>query len=145
MLHPVIAKGKPMRHLPAALLLAVLPEAATAQAFTTAAEVRPILELTRANWVAIGTQTGQDLLYFTQILSWRCGLSEIRYGINGAPPEQVFEMEPCYADTNQPNAIRALPYVGYGLGSIESVTVEIVYEDGVSDGAAFTRAEVLLH
>jgi len=133
-----------MRHLTAVLLLSVLPGAATAQAFTTAAEVRPILELTRANWIAIGMQTGQDLLYFTQILSWRCGLSEIRYGLNGAAPEQVFEMEPCYVDTNQPNAIRALPYVGYGLGSIESVTVEIVYEDGVTDSAGFARAEILI-
>ena len=133
-----------MRRLLATLCLVLLPGTPWAQSFTTAPEVRPILEMTRSNWIAIGTQTGQDLLYFTQILSWRCGLSDLRYGINGAPPEQVFDMEPCHTDTNQPNAIRALPYVSYGLGSIESVTVEITYEDGVTESARFARHEILM-
>ena len=129
----------------AAVMCLLLPGGALAQDFTTAAQVRPILDMTRANWVAIGTQTGRDLLYFTHLLAWRCGLSAIRYGINGAPPEQDLTMEPCYRDTNQPNAIRDLPYVGVGATRIESVTVEITYEDGLTDSAEFSRSEILLN
>ncbi len=133
-----------MRRLLFSLCLAFWPGALPAQSFSTGPELRPILELTRASWLAIGTQTGQDLLYFTQLLAWRCGLESIRYGINGAAPETAFPMEPCHTDTAQPNAIRELPFVGYGLGSIESVTVEITYEDGVTESAHFARQEILM-
>ena len=38
---------------------------------------------------------GQDLLYFTNLLAWRCGLTAIRYRINANEPVE-FTMEPCY-------------------------------------------------
>lgn len=118
---------------------------AQAQNFTTQAEVEPILEMTRAHWIAIGTQTAQDLLYFTHLLSWRCGIAEIRYGVNGAEAATVLAMEPCHRESNQPNAIRELPYVVYPLNSIETVRVELVFEDGARMEELFTRAAISLN
>ena len=118
------------------------PAMAHAQNFTTQAEVQPILSMTRANWVAIGTQTGNDLLYFTQILSWRCGISEIRFGLNGAAPDTVYQMEPCHRDLNPPNQIRDLPYLVFAPDSVQSVSVTIVYPDGQTDSAEFARAAI---
>lgn len=116
--------------------------------YTTAVEVRPILQVTRGNWVAVRDFNGQDLVYFTNLLSWRCGLWDIRYGINGNLPEMVLPMEPCHADTSTPNALvqidEFLPYIALPQGSVDSVTVEIVYDDGTSESASFERAEVLL-
>ncbi|WP_281984068.1 hypothetical protein [Thalassorhabdomicrobium marinisediminis] len=114
--------------------------------FTTATEVRPILDMTKGNWIGVREYEGQDLLYFTHLMAWRCGLWDIRYGINGAPAEEVMAMEPCNTDHAQPNAMidveNFLPYVAFPLQSIDSVSVEIVYDDGTTDAAEFTRDEV---
>ncbi|SLN20598.1 hypothetical protein [Pseudooctadecabacter jejudonensis] len=116
--------------------------------FTTATEVRPILDVTRANWVGVRDYNGQDYVYFTHLLAWRCGLWDIRYGFNGAPADNVLAMEPCYAETTTPNAItdvaNFLPYVIRPAGSVTSVTVEIVYDDGTAAEATFDRAAIAI-
>lgn len=89
---------------------------------------------------------GQDYIYFTHLMAWRCGLWDIRYGINGAPANNVVAMEPCNEEFAQPNVMVDLenfqPYVIYPLGAVESVYVEIVFDDGTSDFAQFDRADV---
>jgi len=114
--------------------------------FTTAVEIRPILGMTKSNWVAVREFDGQDLVYFTHLMGWRCGLWDIRYGLNGNAADNVVAMEPCYDDMAAPNVMQDvenyLPYVAYPLGSVDSVYVEIVYDDGTTDFAQFDRAEI---
>lgn len=117
--------------------------------FTTAVEIRPILTATKASWIAIRDYDGQDLVYFTQLLSWRCGLWEIRYGLNGAPPTQSLPLEPCHDETASPNALvgdmSEFPiFLSAEAGSVQSVEVEIIYDDGTSDAAVFARQMVLM-
>ena len=115
--------------------------------FLTATEVRPILEATESAWIAVRDYNGQDLLYFTHLLAWRCGLWEIRYGLNGAAADQLFAAEPCYPDTAAPAAINAeahLPYVTLPAGSVATVTVRLLYDDGTEDQVTFERNAVLL-
>jgi len=116
--------------------------------FTTAVEVRPILDATRPTWIAVREVDGQDLLYFTNLLAWRCGLWEVRYGLNGAPPETVLPLEPCHDDTAAPNAMVDLegfpPYVTQPDDSIDSIDVAITYDDGTEDGAVYARSSVLM-
>lgn len=114
--------------------------------FLTALEVKPILAATEANWVAVRAFNGQDLLYFTHLLAWRCGLFEIRYAVNGGA-EQVFPAEPCYVDTNAPNAIKAetvLPYLTFPLGSVAEVEISLLYDDGTTGSARFARSSILM-
>jgi hypothetical protein len=123
------------------------PQEPTGQ-FTTATEVKPILGMTRANWVAVREYDGQDLIYFTQLMSWRCGLWEVRYGLNGEAPVTSLPMEPCHPDTNSPNAMTdmdAFPvYLTAPLGTIESVTVSLTYDDGSTEEASFERKAILM-
>jgi len=123
------------------------PQMATGK-FTTAIEIKPILGMTKQNWVAVRLYEGNDLLYFTHLLAWRCGMWEIRYSVNGESDLTTYEMEPCHEDTAQPNALtdvaNYLPYVVLPPESIESVYVEVVYDDGTTDFGVFQRQSVLL-
>lgn len=132
-----------LRTLP---VLVVLATPLAAQQFTTAAEVKPILMATQANWVSVRAFNGQDLLYFTHLEAWRCGLDQILYSINGGPPTE-WPMEPCYEGTATPNAITAqdrLPYTVLPLGSVADVVVSLVFDDGTIEGAKFERAQILI-
>ena len=63
--------------------------------------------------------------------------------VGGLVPEAPWEL---HENAAQPNAIKAdavLPYTGFPLGSIDSVTVRIEYDDGESDAASYARADVL--
>ncbi|GGE26324.1 hypothetical protein GCM10011360_13400 [Primorskyibacter flagellatus] len=114
--------------------------------FTTATEVKPILTATKSSWIAIREYDGQDLLYVTQIWSWRCGLVAMRVAVNGGAPEP-WDLPPCHENTAQPNAITdddGLPFRSYPLGSLQSVLVELFYDDRTTDSATFTRPQVLM-
>lgn len=116
--------------------------------FTTAIEVKPILSMTKQNWVAVRLYEGNDLVYFTHLLAWRCGLWEIRYSINSDETLQSFPMEPCHEETAQPNAmtnvVNFLPYITLPPESVETIYVELVFDDGTTDFAVFTRPNVLM-
>lgn len=118
---------------------------ASAQQFTTAAEVKPMLDFTRDDWVALREYNGNDQLLFTQILAWRCGIDRISFAVNGDKRERL-TVEPCYESETQPNAIKAtgiLPYVTFPGGTVEAVTVWLNYDDGSTDKEDYTRAAIL--
>ncbi len=116
--------------------------------FTTALEVKPILGMTKGNWAAVRLYEDQDLVYFTHLMAWRCGLWDIRYGINGAPAEQVMAMEPCNEEYQQPNVMVDIetypPYLIFPANSVETIYVEITFDDGTSDFAQFNRGDILI-
>ena len=114
--------------------------------FTTATEVKPILMATKSAWLALREYDGNDLLYFTHLAAWRCGLHEIRFSLNGAP-EQVFEVEQCHTETAQPNALTMetyLPYITYDLGSVNRVSVTLVFDDATKASADYMRKDILM-
>ena len=134
-------------HLLFALLLSFSPMPGFAQNFTTSAEVKPILEMIKPQWAAIREFNGQDLLYFTTLLSYRCGIQEIRFSANGGPT-QFWNAEPCYRGENQPNAINAekyLPYAVAPLKSLETITIELVFDDGTTDSVTYARKDIMIN
>ncbi|MEC3859959.1 hypothetical protein VK792_01560 [Mesobacterium sp. TK19101] len=114
--------------------------------FTTAVEVKPILNMTRGNWVAVREFDGQDLLYVTHLMSWRCGLVQLRFGVNGNPL-QVWPLPACHEDTAAPNALTpedGLPYERFALGSVQKVEIELTYDDLTIESAKFERKAILM-
>lgn len=126
------------------LLALVIPTPALAQ-MKDAAQIRPILEMTKANWIGVRRWEGKDLIYFSHLETWRCGLNGIKVGINGDPPNLAYPMEVCGPDEGAPSPIDTegrLPYVEFPLDSISSVTIELTYDDGEVVTETFNRADI---
>ncbi|OCX62789.1 hypothetical protein BFP70_13355 [Thioclava sp. SK-1] len=112
--------------------------------FTSVEEVRPILAATHGSWVSIHEADGQDLVYFTQILSWRCPIAVLRYGLNGADPMTEFPMEPCHFDYSTPSVQFGDDiFIRQPGGSVQSIHIVIEYHDGSQDEAVLQRGAIL--
>ncbi|MGH1414292.1 MAG: hypothetical protein ACRBB0_12435 [Pelagimonas sp.] len=114
--------------------------------FTTALEVKPIMNATRNAWIAIREYNGQDLVYVTHIWSWRCGLVAMKYAVNDEPLEE-WPLPKCHEDTNSPNVMKpedGLPYREYALGSVDTVTVELIYDDLTTERVTYNRKGALM-
>lgn len=113
--------------------------------FLTAAEVKPILEMTQDSWVAVRVYEGNDLFYFSHLVVFRCGLEEVFYGLNGAVPSEPLPMEPCYEGSNSPaemDPVKYPPYMTFPVGSIHSVTLMMLYDDGDIQEVSWERAQI---
>ena len=90
---------------------------------------KQILTMTRESWIAFRNYGGQQLIYFTHLVVYRCGLAEIRYSINSDELDQRFAMPPC--EPERPNEVPSdfLPLVALPPGTADSITVQVVYAD----------------
>jgi hypothetical protein len=90
------------------------------------------LRATSDSWVGFHDLTPPDhYVMFTHLVSWRCGLREVRYKIDGRTPDQLFPLPPC--DPKRPNHLPR----GDDSGSYvrlkapaKFVAVKLVYADG---------------
>ncbi|MCG6903011.1 MAG: hypothetical protein LJE68_10050 [Rhodobacter sp.] len=122
--------------------LAITPLQAGAQ-FNSAAEVKPILQMITPQWVSLREFDGQDLLYFTLLEVYRCGLEQIRYRINGEKP-RVWVTEPCEGDAvfSEIGEDR-LPYAVFPLQSVDEVIIELIFDDGTVQTQVYPRKSIL--
>jgi len=114
--------------------------------FTTAAEIKPIMQATRGNWVAVREYNGQDLLYVTHIWGWRCGLSAMAISVNDEPM-QNWPLPACHTQYATPNAVLetdGLPYLTLKQGAVQTIDIQLVYDDLSMDAARFVRGNVLI-
>jgi hypothetical protein len=99
---------------------------------------RKILDMTATSWLSFREFNGL-LIYYTQLMSYRCAIREARIGIDTAVPDKVLKMPPC--DLKDPNSIpaSALPYLKLAP-TTQFVSVELTYRDGsVSEIKSFRR------
>ncbi len=102
---------------------------------TQAADV-PSLEMTKqalmaskSNWVAFRNYNGRQLVYFTQLVAWKCGLKEIRFIINDDGEMESWPLTECNPDTPYDVSKDTL-YVSLPLGTADIVSVQVVFNDG---------------
>jgi hypothetical protein len=140
---PAAGAGFNMAVVPAGLVAE--PQTPTGK-FTTAVEVKPILNATKGNWVAVRDYDGNDLLYVTHLWSWRCGLAAMAISVNNEPM-QNWPLPPCHTQFSTPNAILeddGFPYLKLKQGAVHSITIQVVYDDLSMDVASFQRGDVLI-
>ncbi|MDJ0629482.1 MAG: hypothetical protein QNJ44_14580 [Rhodobacter sp.] len=127
-------------HAGAIWLMAAFPAAAQ---FDSAEQVKPILQMIKPQWVSLREFNGQDLLYFTLLEVYRCGLDQIRYVINDGKPS-VWETPPCESDeTFSEIPADRLPYATFKLGAVDQVRIELTYDDGTVETETYTRAAIM--
>jgi hypothetical protein len=128
-----------------ALCLSLMPLPALAFDVMDPAAITPILEVTRANWVALRAWEGAELLYFTHIEAWRCAVNSVSYSINGAAPVQ-WQLAPCQVGTPTPNALpdTHLPFIRLPSGELQEVLVVIEMKDGKTMDARFERGAIFM-
>lgn len=128
------------------LLLGLALGLATPATRAAAQDAKQILSITKDSWIAVREYNGQDLLYFTNLLAWRCGVERIRYSVNDGDMKPL-KHEPCHKDEAAPNALYSdeiQPYLTYPLGSINTIAVEVRYPDGSEDLGTYARASVMI-
>ena len=99
---------------------------------------RKILDMTATSWLSFREFNGL-LVYYTQLMSYRCAIREARVGIDSTVPDKVLKMPPC--DPRDPSAIPhdSQPYLKLAP-STQFVSVELTYRDGsVSEIKSFRR------
>lgn len=128
-----------------ALSLAVSFPALAQAPFMTSAEVKPIMGMTEGSWVAVREWEGQDLVYFTHLESMRCGIQSVRYGINVAEPDTDWALDTCDKSKANPNEISGehLIYGTFPLGSVQTISVTLGFDDGTTLSNTFERSAIM--
>ncbi|MER8573848.1 methyl-accepting chemotaxis protein [Mesorhizobium sp. M1338] len=90
---------------------------------------KQILDQFWTSWIAFDSGGNHGLVYFTQMLSYRCAIKEVHYSLDGAALDKSLEIPPC--DKKDPYAI---PYDARGYfkvaDSVTSMSVQVTYTDG---------------
>jgi hypothetical protein len=89
---------------------------------------RRILDMTATSWLSFREFNGL-LIYYTHLVSYRCAIRQVRYGIDTTVPDKVIQLPPC--DMKEPHAIphNVSPYLKLPPNT-KSVSVELTFKDG---------------
>jgi hypothetical protein len=98
-----------------------------------AREQKSILEQFRTSWIAFREWQGMKV-YFTQLITYRRGIKDVRYGFDGGAPDKVFKLPPC--DPSDPHSVpdKAQIFVGVPPRT-KSMSVRLTYADGTQSPA----------
>ena len=133
-----------MKYLPIILVLAatlLFTEEANAEGRKPSTEMtKQALEMTSGQWIAFRNYDGQQWIYFTQLVSWKCGLNLIRYSINNERLDQEFPLPVCnpqapFASDPETDQL----YLRLPLGTAKTVAVQVVYGDGTESRVVTLR------
>jgi hypothetical protein len=135
------------------LILAMMlpgPVAAQQGDLTQAPGVAMIHQAIKDQMVSFKQEGEVDFVYFTALLAWRCGVTQVLVGLNGAPPSIPLPMEPCYRDLREPNTLKMdrpeFPiFLKMPAGSAQTMTLRIQYDDGASADFFVERAKNLIN
>jgi hypothetical protein len=91
-------------------------------------EQKQILEQTPSNWVEFRDFQG-SLIYFTTLVTYRCAIADLHFGLDGAKPLQRYDLPPC--DTADPFAVpgSARLYIRVPPRT-QSINLQITWRDG---------------
>ena len=88
-----------------------------------------ILGLTKGSWAYFRDYNGRQLIYFTHLEAYRCGIARMRYSLNSTALDHEWKLQPC--DPKAPHNITTdRPYIALPLGTANTIAVQLTYNDG---------------
>ena len=89
---------------------------------------RKLLDMTANSWLSFRDFNGV-LVYYSQLVTYRCAIREARIGIDTTVPDKVLKLGAC--NPRDPSAMpeNMLPYIKLPPAT-KSVSVELTYRDG---------------
>ncbi len=98
-------------------------------------QIKQILNLTKNNWVAFRDFNGKQLIYFTHLESYTCGIRQVSYSLNSDTLDKSWELQPCTQKSPSP-ITKDIVYLTLPLGTAKSTAVQVTFADG-------TKSEVV--
>jgi Caspase domain len=96
-------------------------------------EQKKILEQFWTGWVAFRKYNGM-LVYFTHLVTYRCAIKEVRYGLGDGPVDKIFKLPPC--DPADPNSVPDGATLHMKVPpKTSSMQVQLTYADGTTSPA----------
>lgn len=112
-----------------AAILVMPPAAGNLSAQGLLGQEKKLLDLTRGSWAYFRNFNGRQLIYFTHLEVYRCGIEKVSYSLNSEALDREWELQPC--DRAKPNEVTTdRPYISMPLGTAHSVAVRLTYTDG---------------
>ena len=92
-------------------------------------QIKQILNITKNSWVSFRDFNGKQLIYFTHLESYTCGIKDVHYSINSDKLDKVWKLQPC--DSKNPMAVtKDIVYLTMPLGTARSIAVQVTFMDG---------------
>lgn len=92
-------------------------------------QMKQILNMTQNNWVSFRDFNGKQLIYFTHLESYTCGIKAVHYSINTDRLDKKWELQVC--DSKNPMAVtKEIIYLIMPLGTAKSIAVQLTFMDG---------------
>jgi len=92
------------------------------------AQMKQILNMTKNSWVSYRDFNGKQLIYFTHLESYRCGIKSVKYSINSEALDQEWVLQPC--DPKNPMAVTTeKPYISLDLKTAHSIAIQLTFID----------------
>jgi hypothetical protein len=110
-------------------ILATLLSSAMAQSAISGNE-KMILTMPQMqpNWVSFRNYNGRQLIYFTILEAYKCGIRKVAYSINSEALDQEWLLQPCNPKKQQ-DVTTNKPYLSLPLGTAKFIAVQLTFND----------------
>ena len=98
-------------------------------------QMKKILNMTQNSWVSFRDFNGKQLIYFTHLEAYTCGIKEVHYSLNSNDLDKVWELQACPSEGIS-SIKKELIYLILPLGTAKSIAVQLLFVDG-------TKSEVI--
>ena len=98
-------------------------------------QMKKILNMTQNSWVSFRDFNGKQLIYFTHLEAYTCGIKEVHYSLNSDDLDKVWELQPCESEGIS-SIKKEMIYLTLPLGTAKSIALQLLFVDG-------TKSEVI--